>query len=210
MDDYWNLASTVGQTIYINSDLLASSGTDWWTISGVFFSTVTAIAGSFIAFMAFKLSSSEAKATRAHNRLSVKPILQFEFTQFKGVSDKLNKSFTLKLSNKGIGPAIINDVDFKINSTLIYQSIDGENIIASHHGKDFRALIESSMSSYKASVKAAVISKGSTFQANETLDVLHVEFDEISHEAFRAAINNVKFLVTYKSIYGEEMLPIKF
>jgi hypothetical protein len=63
--------------------------------------TVTAVCATGIAVVSLVVSIAEARASRRHNRHSVRPILEFGFErQVKGVTG-------IVLRNQGVGPAVI-------------------------------------------------------------------------------------------------------
>lgn len=71
-----------------------------------FFSVLAASFAGYAAWKANKLSESEAIANREHKILSVRPILEFEFTL-----SNINKEFILVIQNNGLGPAIISHLN---------------------------------------------------------------------------------------------------
>jgi len=63
--------------------------------------TLVAVCATVIALVSLAVSVNEGRATRRHNRLSVRPLLQFQQTWQPG------KRSGLKLTNSGLGPAVI-------------------------------------------------------------------------------------------------------
>lgn len=205
MDGYWNLASTVGQTIYINSDLLASSGTDWWTISGVFFSTVTAIAGVVIAIKAHFLSRTATEANRLHNRLSVRPLLGTHTA--KTYEPAVDNLFSLGLSNNGVGPAIITRFLLQVGGVTIVdlkEKKDRKGLDLQLARHDFINLLNCG----RIHPKINILTPGSSCSANTKTELIHIHFyDATFEEAFRA-IEQIELHIEYSNIYNEPMEPL--
>ena len=78
------------------------------------FEKISSYSVMVIALSALIVSVWQVKLYQDHNKLSVKPYLDYHLIQ----SDSLTVSF----SNQGLGPAIINNVTFKFNGK-IYPSL---------------------------------------------------------------------------------------
>lgn len=76
--------------------------------------TITAICSVFIAVAALFIAVWQARATRVHNRLSVKPQLVFERKV-----DNLPPVAQIILKNNGIGPAIVRAFDVQVDGNKI-------------------------------------------------------------------------------------------
>ncbi|MCW4628260.1 MULTISPECIES: hypothetical protein [Marinomonas] len=205
MDEYWNLASAVGQSIYINSDLLASRGADWWTISGVFFSTVTAIAGVIIAAKSHYLSRDEAIKTREHHRLSAKPLLQFQHENRLAQQGSNRRIFSLKLANDGLGPAMVKNIKFNVDGHPIYrQGNRDENVlIADNKGeKDYTYAIQEFLGA-EPGVNSTIIPANRLIKVNEEILVLHMVIDKPFAE-YMKTIGLIEIEITYTGIYEDE------
>ncbi|MGD8779550.1 MAG: hypothetical protein PVH88_11390 [Ignavibacteria bacterium] len=74
--------------------------------------TIISISAVFISLCAFGVAIWQGFITRTHNKLSVRPLLNFS-TRFT------EDEFVLKLENQGIGPAIISTFDIKFSSSKI-------------------------------------------------------------------------------------------
>lgn len=72
-------------------------------------STIISILATSIAACALGISIYEGFSNRKHNRLSVKPLLRFHYTNTPDLP------VTVKLVNKGIGPAVIYYIDVLVH-----------------------------------------------------------------------------------------------
>jgi hypothetical protein len=88
-----------------------------WKIDATVIATITAVA-------AIVLGIIDSMQTRAHNRLSVAPYLVVDYS----VAGQTGQStFTVNLSNEGVGPAIIKSVRVKLPAALGGKTYDGWN-----------------------------------------------------------------------------------
>jgi hypothetical protein len=76
-------------------------------------SAIIAWSGFIVAWAGFGLGLFQARATRLHNRRSVKPVLQF------GTTFKQGSEAGLGLSNVGLGPAWIRSSSVSLDGNVI-------------------------------------------------------------------------------------------
>ncbi|AFK04534.1 hypothetical protein Emtol_3405 [Emticicia oligotrophica DSM 17448] len=71
----------------------------------------------FVSLCTLFLTVYQFYKIRVHNELSVKPKVQFSFLDAHG---KNKSNFLVKVKNKGIGPAIIDDMSFIFSDGQVY------------------------------------------------------------------------------------------
>ena len=79
--------------------------------------TIISLSATVIALSAFGVALWQGYVTRKHNRLSVKPMLHFDIGM-------IEDDFVLKLTNSGIGPAVIWDWNVKFSEKTIGDNPD--------------------------------------------------------------------------------------
>jgi hypothetical protein len=162
------------------TDIAPSAAT--WSAVAAFCSFVTAV-------VALRASIKNAKATRLHNRQSVRPILQFT-TIFR-----VGKTAGLRLRNIGFGPAEIIVTKLTFDGELL-----GEfNEINVNKVRDKMSHVQPSVRIWRSST-ARYLAKD---YARYPLSVR--DFDPQKHEEFEKLIRHrIKIEIRYKSLYGEE------
>ncbi|MFJ2826285.1 hypothetical protein ACIPC1_01505 [Streptomyces sp. NPDC087263] len=149
--------------------------------------TVTAISATAIALCSLWVSYTQTRATRQHNRQSVKPLL--EMRTVKGYDDH---KAGLQIINAGLGPAIVT------NSVV---QLDGETI--GHWNLHAYHLATASMS---ARPKVYCVGPGAVILAGQTSFLLHVEtFRDDEHDGFWELVTQRLVIeIHYESLYGGE------
>lgn len=155
----------------------------WEAIAG--FSTAV------IAMCALGLTLWQANIARHHNKLSVKPHL----TTW-GRTDYENHVYSVELLNNGIGPAFIESFEI---------FVDGKLITGERHEPIEKAL-KIIFPHYKLKQECSFVAKGYSMSVNERVCLISLQFSGDTlprQEEFDHAINRVKLLIHYKSIYDE-------
>jgi hypothetical protein len=160
--------------------------------------TVIAICGVIIAVASLGLSAYVARATRNHNRLSVRPLLGLTATfPERGTAG-------LRLTNSGLGPARV------ISSQLTYD------------GKQFGEFNKANVDEFKGRLAArdrlGVRPHATTLGGHPFLDTDYQQFllivdpyDPPEHRAFRQLIETkLRLEIQYESIYGGEGFTIVY
>ena len=154
--------------------------------------SITAICGVVIAVASLTVSAYVAWATRKHNRLSVRPLLELTITfPVAGIAG-------LRLSNSGLGPAKIT------NSEL---AVDGTSC------GDFSKPNVDNLRSRLTVRPHAVTSGGQPFlETDYDRFLLSVDsYDPAQHREFRELIEGLLHLVIqYDSIYGGEGFTVVY
>ena len=206
MDEYWNLASTVGQTIYINSDLLASSSTDWWALSGTVFSLITAITGVIIARKAYLLSHEEAQANRQHQKLTMRPLLSLTKEQYIGGSSG-EAIFKVNLINNGVGPALINRYILKVGEQTIID-IKNKEDWADFDFKKMRLSFANALGLQNVKPTIAVLTTNSSLAINLNRELINLVLSSTNYEQVTNAVRGINIYIEYSNIYNEPMPPV--
>lgn len=133
----------------------------------------------FVAFLALFISVWQGCEQRNHNRLSVKPLLTFDEVT-------IDKQREIKLSNSGLGPAIIED--FIIRDSSGDYSSSNKNL-SFMPLMNARGLIDSVSWNY-------YFYTGDVIRAGEDFTILRWKIKNSENL-------NIKIEVKYKSIYNE-------
>lgn len=148
-------------------------------------SVVVAICATVIAVLSLAVSVYEARATRRHNRISVRPFLELR------VGLPQDRRAGLQLINAGLGPAAI---------TRTVLTLDGESL-----GEFSEASVNVLRS--KLSVRpAAVTFRKTILDTDYDQFLLSIEpFDRIEHAEFADLLRHRLGLeIYYDSLYGGE------
>jgi hypothetical protein len=149
-------------------------------------STVIAVCAVVIAGASLVVSVSEARATRKHNRYSVRPILKLTTSFPEG------KKAGLILSNSGLGPAAVT------TSSL---SLDGESL------REFDEPTVNRVRDHLSIRPSAVTLGRQTFlHTNYDRFLLSVDpYDPKKHQEFLKLIRHrLRVEIRYDSLYGGE------
>ncbi|MFJ5087429.1 hypothetical protein [Streptomyces sp. NPDC088674] len=151
--------------------------------------TVIAVAATVVAVGSLWVSWTQTAATREHNRLSVRPVLQFR--RFR---DSGEDHAGIRLSNAGLGPAVITRCEVRI---------DGEDF----GGWSRRAGARVSELSGRGPLLYS-LHPGTVLLAGERVFPSRlVPFDrEADAEYWRIVDERLEMVVHYESVYGGEGL----
>jgi len=156
----------------------------------------------FVAVMALVLSIVVAWQNWRHNRLSVKPILTFDGLLHKGPSE-----FKLALANKGVGPAIITEVEFRL---------DGERIEQPDSKPEWEKLLLS-MGVPISHMRWSGQSMAITNAIRDGEEVVLLSLDKFKgpdlnalHEEAKGGLSRLAVRYSYTSVYGGRQECTKF
>ncbi|WP_405932568.1 hypothetical protein [Streptomyces sp. NBC_00827] len=149
--------------------------------------TITAISATAIALCSLWLGYSQIKATRLHNRQSVRPLLVMR--RVKGYEDH---KAGLRIINAGLGPAIVT------NSVV---RLDGEDI--GHWNPHAHDRVAENL---PVRPKVYSLRPGAVVLAGQSAFLLHLdEFSEDEHGWFWELITQRLVIeIHYESLYGGE------
>jgi hypothetical protein len=148
-------------------------------------SIVVAICATVIAVLSLAVSVDEARATRRHNRITVRPFLELRVGLPQG------GKAGLELINAGLGPAAI---------TRTVLSLDGQSL--GEYGEESVNVLRS-----KLSVRpSAVTFRKTLLAADYDQFLLNIEpFDRAEHAEFADLLRHRLGLeIHYESLYGGE------
>jgi len=150
---------------------------------------IISIAASAIALCALVATIWQAYITRKHNRLSVRPILNFNVMTE-------NSDFVLSLKNTGFGPAIITDYQINFNDESLGDNSDEIAINLSE---------ELEIGSYNKRMyfpgKGQAIAPGEFYRLIKISKILQ---DDDDKEKFKNDILWLEVKINYESIYSEK------
>jgi hypothetical protein len=155
--------------------------------------TVIAICGVVIAVASLGVSAYVAWATREHDRLSVRPLLEFTTTFPAGATAGL------RLSNSGLGPA-------RITSSLL--TLDGKPL-----GAFSRTHVDDLRDGLDVRPHATTLGEGQPFLDTDYQQfLLSVDsYDPSQHHEFRELIEGrLRLEIQYESIYGGEGFTVVY
>jgi hypothetical protein len=154
------------------------SSTDW-----------IAIIAAVIAFCSLWATFWQASLSRRHNRLSVRPHIDWVTSRHYG------RPVTLSIVNNGLGPAIIESMnihwdgqDYEVAELELPKPIH-EFLIRLNQKSDW-----------------VLIGKDSPMKAGDSFDILWFEESSVSPLNHTQAINvlqNIGLTIVYRSMYGE-------
>ena len=148
-------------------------------------SIVVAICATVIAVLSLAVSVDEARATRRHNRITVRPFLDLRVSLPQG------GKAGLQLINVGLGPAVI---------TRTVLSLDGQSL--GEYGEESVNVLRS-----KLSVRpSAVTFRKTLLAADYDQFLLSIEpFDRAEHAQFANLLRHrLGLQIHYESLYGGE------
>ena len=132
-----------------------------------------------VAILALAISIWQGFEERKHNRLSVKPLLNFETVSH-------NQTKSIRLSNDGLGPAIIKG---------FYVYLDGEQLDANIQNPWTKVLEHRNLSGQVSQMW--YLSASSIFKPEKAYNLLSWPVDSLAQLDIRITID-------YASIYEEE------
>lgn len=149
--------------------------------------TIIAVCSIIIAGAALCVTIIEARAARKHNRLSVRPHL--EFTRILPVNPA---GLKILISNTGLGPAFLRSLSV---------TMDGSEWDVST--SDGWLQLVKSMGFSQGTVTPVTIQDMQSIAAGDTVTLLDVELRSPSAPEFRAAACRLSMRIDYFSAYDE-------
>lgn len=158
-------------------------------------------AALLISICALFLTISQSRATRRHNRLTVRPHLTSFTEQTADATRRDLVAVKASLTNNGLGPAFIESFQILVDGI----PVDVE------HPSDVNALVEKD---FPLDVIAdenwySVLRKGYVLAKDEKVVLAAltvVRTLDVTEEVLRAALDRYHILVRYKSAYGESFV----
>lgn len=149
-------------------------------------STVTAVAATAIASASFAVSISEARATRRHNRHSVRPALELRIRRNNGGNTGL------RVCNFGLGPAVVTGTSV---------TLDGV-----HLGPWTRPVATALRASLAEWPHATIVRPAALLPAGTERPLLYVDdYDAARHgDLWEMLEHRLAFEISYESLYGGE------
>jgi len=157
------------------------------------------------AICAMAITIWQGYLTRRHSRLSVKPHLTIDYTYS-------NHDFSLeyRLSNNGLGPAIITK----------YEMIIDEKVVPTDNFNEAKQelwhLFNGTMPNFASQLKIRHINNGEALEAGKDLVLLDfsrlkgIEPDLFNYDLIATKMAQIKFKVQYESFYGEKSPQLVF
>ena len=160
------------------------------------------ISGSAVAISLAALGFSiyQGRIARKHNRLSVKPVLDYYLGAVDDGSD-----FQLTLKNNGLGPALISSF------ALFTKGYSMKELSEEHNIENLEQL--SAYIGFPHNLNWTFLSKGSIIKNGEGIMIVSYRFDSYSKEnakTFGQAIRKLDIKIEYTSIYEVEKFPFEF
>ena len=151
---------------------------------------ITAIGTVVIALAALALSVWQFRASHTHNKLSVRPLLVFDASY-----DPTVRGFGLRVSNKGVGPAVISD--FRI-------LVDGKDETASAPHPWANALRKLDLN--YTFLQHFSLGSDTAISPQETIPLITTDQDQIGENMVHHMKNRlprIGIVISYQSVYGE-------
>ncbi len=149
---------------------------------------ITAICTVIIAVAALFVVVWQTWATRKHNRLSVKPLLDIN-----QVVRKADSTVRLDLENNGVGPAIIKELEVLIDGRKVEETV-------LKNWKKIISIIDISCDS----VYGVILSSDATIGAGSSVELLNLKVsDTQSYKLVFESLSRLNVIVKYESVYGE-------
>ncbi|MEL7006231.1 MAG: hypothetical protein AAFN93_26415 [Bacteroidota bacterium] len=151
--------------------------------------TIISLCALVVSVMQTQIMKEERELMREYSRASVWPRLEYGFS--KGYNDDRSiKHFVLKLSNSGVGPAIITDVKVMYKGKI---ATDWWNLF------DIQE-IPDSVETYISNSNF----NGRIIKIGETLEILNLDNNPKLAQAFFERMDSISIDIHYKSIYDEK------
>jgi hypothetical protein len=153
---------------------------------------ILGIIGTIIALSVAITTIWQGVLTRRHNRLSVKPILRIDRNAVKG------EYASIILRNNGVGPAIINSVEFMVDGLTIPENVRDPWIEVLN-----RIGLSDTSIRIQTIISKESFSAGEKFELYKTINPV-TEGKEINK--IRTAVDRLTILIEYESVYEEQFI----
>ncbi len=154
-----------------------------------------------ISIIALFYSIKQTKLNQLHNRLSVKPILDYSVL----ISTSYNR-FSVIIENNGLGPAVISNFRLFIDNMSFFDLKEIHNIEDYGNLSIFLDYQENKLDWHH-------ISTGNVINVGQKIEIVGFKYDKYSNEnstKFRNMVNRIKFEVKYSSIYEIDSYTLTF
>ena len=152
-------------------------------------SDIIAVCAGVVALLAMFATFWQATLARSHNRLSVKPHIDWSSDHQYG------KPLTLVLTNHGLGPAIVELLEYQINGITC----------AITHSK-LPPIMADLLSQLPIPCTWTTLTPGTPISPNQSVNLFVLDPDPKllgEHEAADKFVQSINFSLKYRSIYGE-------
>jgi len=167
---------------------------DWKVISPIV-AAITGFSSIIIALCALVFTFWQGRIARRYNRLSVMPYL----IPTASFEEKTAGHYSIGIINNGIGPAMIQSYSVHLDG----QPIEGTGPEPIH--KILRNLFPNS----KFASTHQTMTPNYMMRAKENVPLMDIQFRGESFPnkiAVAQALNKIRIIIAYKSIYGEEQI----
>lgn len=174
----------------INAAQHASSATAWLNVWAVPLSAGAAVFSAIAALAAIWISVTQFRAAKEHNIRMVTPHL----SSWRDLDDETG-SFTITLTNDGIGPAIVKSVTVAIDGAPLtgQGSVLMDQVVSTVVGRYFK------------NKEFDMFLEGHYVSPQQTLDILHIRSDKYScGELAKLMGERVRLSISYESILGQK------
>jgi len=151
--------------------------------------TIVSFSAIIVSIASIFIATWQGMETRRHNRLSVRPKLDFSFNVSRN-------SFGYSILNQGLGPAIITE-------RKIF--LDGKEFIPQTKYFGWPAALQDTLQLMNMNLDSSPLSKGVTIRAGQPRII--IEFYEQDNKDLtidpRVIYRRLAFKINYESMYGE-------
>jgi len=150
-----------------------------------------------VSACALALTIYQAYLSRKHNRISVKPRLTTSTNFYHEGNIMFFKTY---LSNRGFGPAIINNYCVCVEDEII--TIHDPNELFTIINKHFDGLLVEAHSEFYVFRKGAAIGS----QQEDLIAKIALNNSKVSTDMFQTKFKALNLLINFESIYGEKAI----
>lgn len=150
---------------------------------------IIAATSAFVAVLALGLTIWQGTLTRKHNRLSVRPHLVIE-------TDSGVHEFEVKLTNNGLGPALIKRINVVVDGKPSSQDKESR----------FESLLKSLFENIDSEVETTEFGDNYVMAEKESVKIMKITFtgnNKPDPSAIKARLNSADLLIEYESFYNE-------
>tara|TARA_Y100000782_G_scaffold111330_1_gene139138 strand:- start:24 stop:575 length:552 start_codon:yes stop_codon:yes gene_type:complete len=167
---------------------------------GWVYENLASIVATIIAICAMLSTYLQAKYSREHNKLSVRPHLHLDY-------DHHNNDLFLEfhLSNNGLGPAIITSYRMTVNGIIMDTENPDETV------KHLWALFRGAFPVNLSLITLHDLSHGEAIEAGKVITLMKLEridvidSTQLNLNIIKENIEHIKYEIQYESFYGENM-----
>lgn len=151
--------------------------------------TIVSFSAIIVSIASIFIATWQGMETRRHNRLSVRPKLDFSFEVGKN-------GFGYSILNQGLGPAIITEAKI---------FLDGEEFIPQRSHFGWALALQDTLQLMNMTLDALPLSKGVTIRAGQpyTIIELYEQGEKDLTIDPKMIYRRLAFKINYESMYGE-------